>query len=204
MLEKTCASCNFLTGTAFTFSGAIEEGSGKCGLIHLSHLTMIYHHISHFTHFCRHISCFLSLFLRRLLSNGSLYLPHVTAEEQGNYQCVVTVENKGSMASKVARVQAAGLPSLENQPQDLRVFPGQTAHFSCRMNGPLKYSVAWLKDERPLVLDASRMFIMPSGTSLSYKVLVKMTHGDAVFVFVTSVIYFCLHLRFATIVHFCF
>lgn len=56
-----------------------------------------------------------------------------------------------------------GPPTLLNQPQDLRVFPGQTAHFSCMMNGPLKYSVTWLKDERPLIINEAKMVLMPSG-----------------------------------------
>lgn len=61
-------------------------------------------------------------------------------------------------------ILSTGTPSVVNQPQDLRVFPGQTAHFSCMLNGPLKYDINWLKDERKLVLDETRMVIMPSGS----------------------------------------
>ncbi|KAK6631106.1 hypothetical protein RUM43_014202 [Polyplax serrata] len=102
---------------------------------------------------------------RILHTNGSLSIPYATLDEQGVYQCVVTVGSIGLMASRRAKVQVASLtPSLDTQPQDLRVFPHQTAHFSCAMNGPLKYSVTWLKDDRPLILDPSRMVLMPSGS----------------------------------------
>ncbi|EEB12791.1 Neogenin precursor, putative [Pediculus humanus corporis] len=98
-------------------------------------------------------------------SNGSLTIPHASNEAQGTYQCVATIGSVGLMASRKAKVQVAGLvPSLETQPQDLRVFPHQTAHFSCIMNGPLKYSFVWLKDEKPLSMDSSRMVLMPSGS----------------------------------------
>lgn len=57
----------------------------------------------------------------------------------------------------------------EKQSQDLRVFPGQTAHFSCRPHGPLIYDILWLKDDKPLVLNRSRMTLMPSGKEILKK-----------------------------------
>lgn len=58
------------------------------------------------------------------------------------------------------------LPPLEVQPVDLRLFPGQTALFSCLVDGQPRPLVSWLKDSRPLVLDETRMTILPSGTTL--------------------------------------
>lgn len=49
------------------------------------------------------------------------------------------------------------------QPADLRVFPGQTAHFACVTQSVPVARVTWLKNDRPLALDRVRMLVMPTG-----------------------------------------
>jgi hypothetical protein len=57
----------------------------------------------------------------------------------------------------------SGLPQLQQQPANQRVFPGQTAYFSCWVDAIPQASITWLKDERPLRLDETRMLVLPSG-----------------------------------------
>ncbi|KAG8253177.1 putative aminophospholipid-translocase [Homalodisca vitripennis] len=99
----------------------------------------------------------------RQLSNNSLLILSVV-ENQEQYHCVATVDSVGSIVSRTATVTLAHLPPLERQPQDLRLFPGQTALFSCLVEGNPPPLVTWIKDGRPLVLDETRMIILPSGS----------------------------------------
>nr|CAD7442449.1 unnamed protein product [Timema bartmani] len=59
------------------------------------------------------------------------------------------------------QMQQHALPLLESEPKDLTIFPGQTAYFSCLTQGVAQ--VVWLKDDRPLRLDETRMLVLPSG-----------------------------------------
>ncbi|XP_033610053.1 neogenin-like isoform X2 [Cryptotermes secundus] len=102
---------------------------------------------------------------RSQLSNGSLYITTMFPEQQGlkgDYQCVATLDSVGSIVSRTARLRIASLPQLQ-QPADQRVFPGQTAYFSCWVNAIPQATITWLKDERPLHLDETRMLVLPSG-----------------------------------------
>lgn len=60
-------------------------------------------------------------------------------------------------------LDCAGPPQLQQQPADQRVFPGQTAYFSCWVDATPQATVTWLKDERPLHMDETRMLVLPSG-----------------------------------------
>lgn len=58
----------------------------------------------------------------------------------------------------------SGLPGFDKEPQDTMVYPGQIAYLGCVIKStstPL--TIQWLKDERPLYVDESRMSILPSG-----------------------------------------
>nr|CAD7586915.1 unnamed protein product [Timema genevievae] len=100
---------------------------------------------------------------RSPLQNGSLYFSkvHPTQNVDGEYQCVANLLEVGSIVSRTARLVIATLPLLESEPQDLTIFPGQTAYFSCLTQGVAQ--VVWLKDDRPLRLDETRMLVLPSG-----------------------------------------
>ncbi|XP_026287667.1 netrin receptor DCC isoform X2 [Frankliniella occidentalis] len=110
---------------------------------------------------------------RSKLPNGSLYISAFGEEDDvapvAEYQCLVSLEGVGSVVSRTARLQLATPAKIVQQPADLRVFPGQTAHFACvtqpvpgpgRAAGP---HAAWLRNDRPLLLDPARMLVMPSG-----------------------------------------
>ncbi|XP_075218308.1 neogenin protein frazzled isoform X2 [Lycorma delicatula] len=113
---------------------------------------------------------------RKQLSNGSLYLTSLFTDDGDQelqsrriveeYQCVASLDNIGAIASHIVSVSLAKLPLFEKQPTDIRVFLGQRAHFSCLVDVKPndKYSVTWLKDQQPLVLDETRMLILPSGS----------------------------------------
>ncbi|XP_034257103.1 neogenin [Thrips palmi] len=108
---------------------------------------------------------------RSQLPNGSLFISAVGEEDgvhgglpaSGEYQCLASLEAVGSLVSRTARLQLATDTKIVQQPADLRVFPGQTAHFACVTQSVPLARVAWLKNDRPLVLDRARMLVMPTG-----------------------------------------
>ncbi|KAL1140726.1 hypothetical protein AAG570_000656, partial [Ranatra chinensis] len=114
---------------------------------------------------------------RSQLKNGSLVVTstrssYVEQEEDWGragagdeeYQCVARVESIGSVVSRRARVSVARPPTLVEQPRDLALTRGQTAHFACRAQGRPTPTVHWIKDQRPLLLDETRMLVLPSGS----------------------------------------
>lgn len=128
-------------------------------------------------------------YFRSILQNGSLLIKNVFNDEEKDtsegfeaYQCVAFVDNIGSAVSRIATVTLArkcyfkkifyiyvlpiimstGLSPFEKQPSNLKLFPGQTAHFSCVINSQPPPKITWLKDHSPIIIDA-RMTIFPSG-----------------------------------------
>ncbi|XP_031832745.1 neogenin protein frazzled isoform X7 [Nomia melanderi] len=104
---------------------------------------------------------------RSQLANGSLYINSVygsNSELTGSYQCLASVDNVGAIVSRTATIKLASLPGFEKEPQDTMVYPGQIAYLSCTLpTSSSSLSIQWLKDEHPLVLDDSRMTVLPSG-----------------------------------------
>ncbi|XP_074038285.1 neogenin protein frazzled [Leptinotarsa decemlineata] len=102
---------------------------------------------------------------RSQLTNGSLYITSVIEEERltGNYQCMATLPNVGSLVSRTAKLSIANLLGFQEEPSDISVYLGQHAYFACRVVGVPPPKIRWLKDERPMVLDDLRMVILPSG-----------------------------------------
>ncbi|XP_076679660.1 neogenin protein frazzled isoform X7 [Andrena cerasifolii] len=106
---------------------------------------------------------------RSQLANGSLYINTAAVygsipELTGSYQCLASVDDVGAIVSRTATIKLASLPGFEKEPQDTMIYPGQIAYLSCTL--PTSYNsltIQWLKDERPLVLDDSRMTVLPSG-----------------------------------------
>lgn len=109
-----------------------------------------------------------------MLSNGSLWFAsvyHTRSErpDEGVYQCVVTLPSRGqTIVSRQAKLSIAALPRFDEEPRDVIVRVADTARFNCYVQplggaaGSLP-AVGWLKDDRPLVLDPSRMLVLPSG-----------------------------------------
>ncbi|XP_071651220.1 neogenin isoform X4 [Temnothorax longispinosus] len=104
---------------------------------------------------------------RSKLANGSLYINSVyagSAELTGSYQCLASIDNVGAIVSRTATIKLASLPGFEREPQDTMVYAGQIAYLSCALPASSSLlKIQWLKDEHPLVLDKSRMTILPSG-----------------------------------------
>ncbi|KAL0107100.1 hypothetical protein PUN28_015559 [Cardiocondyla obscurior] len=104
---------------------------------------------------------------RSQLANGSLYINSVyagSAELTGSYQCLASIDNVGAIVSRTATIKLASLPGFEREPQDTMVYAGQIAYLSCALPASSSLlNIQWLKDEHPLVLDKSRMTILPSG-----------------------------------------
>ncbi|XP_033336092.1 neogenin protein frazzled isoform X6 [Megalopta genalis] len=104
---------------------------------------------------------------RSQLANGSLYINSVSMsnpELTGSYQCLAFVDDVGAIVSRTATIKLASLPGFEKEPQDTMVYPGQIAYLSCTLpSSSSSLSIQWLKDEHPLVLDDSRMTVLPSG-----------------------------------------
>ncbi|XP_011701352.1 PREDICTED: neogenin-like, partial [Wasmannia auropunctata] len=104
---------------------------------------------------------------RSQLANGSLYISSVyagSAELTGSYQCLASIDNVGAIVSRSATIKLASLPGFEREPQDTMVYPRQIAYLSCALPASSSLlKIQWLKNEHPLVLDKSRMTILPSG-----------------------------------------
>ncbi|XP_076763547.1 neogenin protein frazzled [Xylocopa sonorina] len=104
---------------------------------------------------------------RSQLANGSLYINSVyssSLELTGGYQCLASIDNVGAIVSRTATIKIASLPGFEREPQDTMIYPGQIAYLSCTLlTTSSSLTIQWLKNEHPLVLDESRMTVLPSG-----------------------------------------
>nr|XP_034191892.1 neogenin isoform X4 [Osmia lignaria] len=104
---------------------------------------------------------------RSQLANGSLYINSVYSsnlELTGSYQCLASIDDVGAIVSRIATIKLASLPGFEREPQDTMVYPGQIAYLSCTLPSTSNsLMIHWLKDEHPLILDDSRMTVLPSG-----------------------------------------
>ncbi|KOC68698.1 Neogenin [Habropoda laboriosa] len=104
---------------------------------------------------------------RSQLANGSLYINSVygsSPELTGSYQCLASVDDVGAIVSRTATIKIASLPGFEREPQDSMVYPGQIAYLSCTLlTSSNSLIIQWLKDEHPLILNESRMTVLPSG-----------------------------------------
>ncbi|XP_033225419.1 neogenin isoform X2 [Belonocnema kinseyi] len=104
---------------------------------------------------------------RSQLANGSLYISSVYSgnpELTGGYQCLASVDDVGAIVSRSASIRLGSLPGFEREPQDIIANPGQVVYLSCSLSMFSKQiKIKWLKDEQPLMMDESRMTILPSG-----------------------------------------
>ncbi|XP_051155099.1 neogenin isoform X3 [Leptopilina boulardi] len=104
---------------------------------------------------------------RSQLANGSLYISSVYSgnpELTGGYQCLASVDNVGSIVSRSSSIRLASLPGFDREPQSSIVNEGQVVYFSCSLSMFSKQiEIKWLKDEHTLMLDDTRMTILPSG-----------------------------------------
>ncbi|XP_046562844.1 LOW QUALITY PROTEIN: neogenin-like [Haliotis rubra] len=94
---------------------------------------------------------------RSLLANGSLYFDQIQHSktshptDKGTYQCTATVDGFGTIVSRKADLDIAYLSKhFIKEPQDLVVYLGDTAMFSCEIVGVPHPKVRWIKDGREL------------------------------------------------------
>uniref|UniRef100_A0A8C5A0Z2 Neogenin 1b n=1 Tax=Gadus morhua TaxID=8049 RepID=A0A8C5A0Z2_GADMO len=107
---------------------------------------------------------------RKLLADGSLLISQVVHSkhnkpDEGTYQCVATIDNLGSISSRVARLSVAGMPRFTSQPAPAAVRPGDSQVLPCDINPDLAPFTRWEKDRQSLEL-GSRLVQLPSGALL--------------------------------------
>lgn len=104
---------------------------------------------------------------RQLLPDGSLLISSVVhfknnKPDEGNYQCVATVESLGTIVSRTARLMVAGVPRFTGQPEPSSVHAGDSVVLNCEINIDLVPFVRWEQDREPLLLD-ERVVKLPNG-----------------------------------------
>ncbi|XP_015233055.1 PREDICTED: neogenin isoform X15 [Cyprinodon variegatus] len=104
---------------------------------------------------------------RRILPDGSLFFTHVVHSkhnkpDEGTYQCVATIENLGSISSRTARLEVAGIPRFASQPSPASVHIGDSQVVACEVNSDLVPFTRWEKDKEALEM-SDRLIQLPSG-----------------------------------------
>ncbi|XP_062327048.1 neogenin 1a isoform X2 [Osmerus eperlanus] len=104
---------------------------------------------------------------RRVLPDGSLLISAVVHSkhnkpDEGTYQCMATIDNLGTIASRTARLSVAGMPRFASQPAPASVRPGDSQVLACDVNADLAAFVHWER-ERELLDLGTRRVQLPSG-----------------------------------------
>ncbi|CAL8352363.1 unnamed protein product [Merluccius merluccius] len=107
---------------------------------------------------------------RKVLADGSLLISQVVHSkhnkpDEGTYQCVATIDNLGSISSRVARLSVAGMARFTSQPAPAAVRLGDSQVLPCDVNPDLAPFTRWEKDRQSLEL-GSRLVRLPSGALL--------------------------------------
>uniref|UniRef100_A0AAX7TCN4 Contactin-3 n=1 Tax=Astatotilapia calliptera TaxID=8154 RepID=A0AAX7TCN4_ASTCA len=113
---------------------------------------------------------------RRQLSNGSLLVQNVMHSrhhrpDEGEYQCLATLDGLGSIVSRTARVTVAGKRLLESTmvvpTESVSSYLGDTALLRCEVSGDPTPVIRWQKnrEDLPLTFEPdSRLAVLPSGS----------------------------------------
>ncbi|XP_056089150.1 neogenin 1a isoform X4 [Rhinichthys klamathensis goyatoka] len=104
---------------------------------------------------------------RQVLADGSLLISSVVHSkhnkpDEGVYQCVATIDNLGTIVSRTARLNVAGIPRFLSQPEAASVRVGDSHVMNCEVNPDLVPFVRWEGNKEPLELD-QRVFALASG-----------------------------------------
>ncbi|XP_076613541.1 netrin receptor DCC isoform X4 [Chaetodon auriga] len=108
---------------------------------------------------------------RQQLANGSLLVQNVVHSrhhrpDEGEYQCLATLDGLGSIVSRAARVTVAGPLKVVVPTESVSSYLGDTALLRCEVSGDPTPVIRWQKnrEDLPLTLDSeSRLAALPSG-----------------------------------------
>ncbi|XP_008575554.1 PREDICTED: roundabout homolog 3 [Galeopterus variegatus] len=113
-------------------------------------------------------------------SDHSLWIGHVSAEDEGTYTCVA--ENSMGRAEASGSLSVHVPPQLVTQPQDQMAAPGESVAFQCETKGNPPPAIFWQKEGSQVLLFASQT-LQPTGRfSVSPRGQLSITgvqHGDA-------------------------
>uniref|UniRef100_A0A3Q3Q0Z5 DCC netrin 1 receptor n=1 Tax=Monopterus albus TaxID=43700 RepID=A0A3Q3Q0Z5_MONAL len=109
---------------------------------------------------------------RQQLTNGSLLVQNVMHSrhhrpDEGEYQCLATLDGLGSIVSRTARVTVAGPLKVVVPTESVSSHLGDTALLRCEVSGDPSPIIRWQKnrDDLPLTFDPdSRLAVLPSGS----------------------------------------
>uniref|UniRef100_A0A3Q2EBP6 DCC netrin 1 receptor n=1 Tax=Cyprinodon variegatus TaxID=28743 RepID=A0A3Q2EBP6_CYPVA len=109
---------------------------------------------------------------RTQLENGTLMVQNVVHSrhhrpDEGQYQCLATLEGLGSIVSRTARVTVAGPLRVIVPTDSVSSFIGDTALLRCEVSGDPTPVIRWQKNRDDLPLNfqpESRLAVLPSGS----------------------------------------
>uniref|UniRef100_A0AAQ5Z0P9 DCC netrin 1 receptor n=1 Tax=Amphiprion ocellaris TaxID=80972 RepID=A0AAQ5Z0P9_AMPOC len=109
---------------------------------------------------------------RRQLANGSLLVQNVVHSrhhrpDEGEYQCLATLDGLGSIVSRTAKVTVAGPLKVVVPTESVSSYLGDTALLRCEVSGDPTPVIRWQKNREDLPLTfnpESRLAALPSGS----------------------------------------
>uniref|UniRef100_A0A3Q3WKH0 DCC netrin 1 receptor n=1 Tax=Mola mola TaxID=94237 RepID=A0A3Q3WKH0_MOLML len=109
---------------------------------------------------------------RQQLTNGSLLVQNVVHSrhhrpDEGEYQCIATLDGLGSIVSRTARVTVAGPLKLVVSTESTSSYLGDTALLHCGILGDPTPVIRWQRnrEDLPLTFESdSRLAMLPSGS----------------------------------------
>uniref|UniRef100_A0A3Q2PCR8 DCC netrin 1 receptor n=1 Tax=Fundulus heteroclitus TaxID=8078 RepID=A0A3Q2PCR8_FUNHE len=109
---------------------------------------------------------------RRQLENGTLTVQNVVHSrhhrpDEGEYQCLATLDGLGSIVSRTAKVTVAGPLRVIVPTESVSSYIGDTALLRCEVSGDPTPVIRWQKNREDLPLSfqpESRLAVLPSGS----------------------------------------
>ncbi|KAM8828630.1 netrin receptor DCC isoform 3-T3 [Spinachia spinachia] len=109
---------------------------------------------------------------RQQRANGSLRVENVVHSrhhrpDEGEYQCLATLDGLGSIVSRAARVTVAGPLKVVVPTESVSSYLGDTALLRCEVSGDPTPIIRWQKNREDLPLtfhQESRLAVLPSGS----------------------------------------
>uniref|UniRef100_A0A3B3D354 DCC netrin 1 receptor n=1 Tax=Oryzias melastigma TaxID=30732 RepID=A0A3B3D354_ORYME len=109
---------------------------------------------------------------RQQLSNGTLIVRNVVHSrhhrpDEGEYQCLATLDGLGSIVSRTAKVTVAGPLRVIVPTESVSAYLGDTALLRCEVSGDPLPVIRWQKnrEDLPLTFDPDfRLAVLPSGS----------------------------------------